>query len=90
MPKRYSLYEAKARFSAIVRQVRQGQPVIVTVHGKPAVEIRAVADSGEDLEARLTTLVDRGILIRPPTQASPLRMIARRPGGLARFLAERD
>lgn len=41
--KTYSLYETKARLSVIVRQVRDGDSVIVTVHGEPAVEIRPVA-----------------------------------------------
>ena len=31
----YSTYEAKARFSEVLRLVRFGTPVIVTHHGKP-------------------------------------------------------
>lgn len=36
------LSEAKARLSEVVRQVRQGEEVIVTVDGEPAVRITRV------------------------------------------------
>src|SRR4030065_741063 len=39
----YSLYEAKAKLSAIIRRVREGRHVLVTVHGEPVAEIRPVA-----------------------------------------------
>ena len=35
MPDEYSLYEAKAKLSALVKQVREGRTVIITVHGQP-------------------------------------------------------
>lgn len=39
MPRRsFSLYDAKARFSEIVRMVREGTSVTVTVHGEPVAE----------------------------------------------------
>ncbi|MGQ0766652.1 MAG: type II toxin-antitoxin system Phd/YefM family antitoxin, partial [Gemmatimonadota bacterium] len=40
MAREFSLYEAKARLSALVRQVREGQTVVITVHGRPAAELR--------------------------------------------------
>ncbi len=48
----YSLYEAKARLSAIIRQVREGRHVLVTVRGEPVAEIRPVAREANDLAAR--------------------------------------
>jgi len=85
----YSLYEAKARFSAIVRQVREGHPVVVTLHGEPAVEIRAVSDVREGIEARLDRMAERGELVRPTGPRRSFSRIVRRPGALERFLADR-
>ncbi len=90
MAKTYSLYEAKARLSAIIRGVRQGQRVTVTVHGVPVAEIRPVAAGRSGLEARLAALADRGVLVRPADRSAEPRAAARRPGALARFLSERD
>jgi prevent-host-death family protein len=45
----WQLREAKARFSELLRQARQGEPQRITVHGRPA----AVVLSQEDYE-RLT------------------------------------
>ena len=86
----YSLYEAKAKLSAIVRQVREGRPVVITVHGEPAVEIRPVEKTEGGLEARLARLEERGVLLRRDPAAAQLASVAKRPGALARFLAERD
>lgn len=90
MPKSYSLYETKARLSAIIRQVRDGQWVTVTVHGQPVAEIRPLSTDRTGLAARLTALADRGALVRPAAGSLPPRVVTRRPGALARFLAERD
>ena len=86
----YSLYEAKARLSALVRMVREGRRVVITVHGKPAAELRPVESEETGLEDRLAQLADRGVLVRRDASARRLEPVARRPGALARFLAERD
>lgn len=85
----YSLYEAKAKLSAIIRQVREGGRVTVTLHGKPVAEIRPIAKTDGGLEARLKELESRGV-ITPAAGRVDLRPIARRPGALKRFLDERD
>lgn len=91
MDETYSLYEAKARLSAIVRQVREGGRAIITVHGEPAVEIRPIAPPPQDLAARLHWLTERGaIRPAPAAAAKPLRPIAKRPGALRRFLDDRE
>lgn len=86
----YSLYEAKAKLSAIVRQVREGRRIIVTVRGEPVAEIRPVDRSEGGIEARLASLEERGAVIR--RRPGPLRLqpVVKRPGALARFLAERE
>ena len=90
MRDRYSVYEAKAHLSAILRQVREGRTVYVTHHGEPVAEIRPVAPEAESLEQRLAQLTERGILVpAEPLPAEPVKG-PRRPGALKRFLADRD
>lgn len=86
----YSLYETKARLSAIIRRVREGHRVVVTVHGTPVAEIRPVEERPTGLAGRLAQLAESGVLIRPEAGPRRLRAVARRPGALKRFLAERD
>ena len=68
----YSLYEAKAKLSAIVRRVREGHPAIVTVHGEPAVEIRPITAATGGLAARMAHLVERGIVTHPARRGAAL------------------
>jgi prevent-host-death family protein len=87
----YSVYEAKSRFSSIVRQVREGRSVVVTLHGQPVAEIRPIVSSGATLEERLSELAERGI-VQPAATDAPGASIAvgqRKPGALRRFLEER-
>lgn len=86
----YSLYEAKARFSAIVQRVREGHRVVVTVRGQPAVEIRPLAPSTSGIEGRMHELEERGMVT--PAQADRVKLAPgkRRAGALKRFLATRD
>lgn len=86
----YSTYEAKARFSEIIRKVREGQRVIVSYHGTPVAEIRPFEPLEGDLAARLNRLEARGVILRPQGQKSLPTRVTRRTGAVARFLAERD
>ena len=86
----YSLYEAKARFSEVIRLVRQGRTVTVTYRGEPVARIRPVEGESSELEERLRRFEDAGVLRAPGDPAAPLERVARRPGALGRFLAERE
>ncbi len=85
----YSTYEAKARFSEVLRQVRQGKTVTISYRGKPAAEIRPIQREPQTLEDRIQDLERRGILVPASDPDEPIRPIAHRPGALKRFLAER-
>ena len=93
MSDEFSLYDAKANLSKIVRQVREtGESVVITVHGKPAVEIRAYKPLSSQLEQRLAQLEDRGEIL--PSKGSPRDYVfkpraERKRGALRRFLDER-
>ena len=86
----YSIAEAGARFSEVVRRVRGGRTVIVSYRGDPVAEIRPIERGQETtLDERLEDLRRTGCLVPPKNPGQPLRPVARRPGALARFLAER-
>ena len=86
----YSTYEAKARFSEIIRLVREGRTVQVSYHGKPVAEIRPIEEKTKSLEEHLEELERRGVIV-PAANPGPFRPgpVARRPGALQRFLDER-
>ena len=86
----YSLYEAKAKLSAIIRRVREGRLVVVTVHGEPVAEIRPVEKGEGDLGARLARLIEGRIVVPAKRRGTAFRPVTRKPGALARFLADRD
>ncbi len=91
MPITYSIYEAKARFSEVIRQVRDGKTVTVSYRGEPVAEIRSIPQETKlTLDERLRDLERRGSLVRSSMARRTVEPVERRPGALARFLAERD
>jgi len=91
MSKSYTLYDAKAHFSQVIREVRAGEIVTVSYRGEPVAEIRAVQKSKTALlEQRIEALRRSGEIIPPETSNFEFKAVAHRPGALARFLAERD
>jgi 16S rRNA (cytidine1402-2'-O)-methyltransferase len=72
----YPLYEAKARLSSLVRQVREGRSVVITVHGEPVAELRpyqpperppqTLAERIKELEALSRREAQTQLLIETP------------------------
>ncbi len=97
MPEEYSIYDAKAKLSALVRQVREsGQTFVITVHGEPVAELRPIekVERKQTLEERVAELTKLGA-IKPsgrPKGERPKFQLGKtaRPGALQRFLDERD
>ena len=93
MKRVYSLYEAKAKLSEIIREVRERRvTVVVSYHGRPVAEIRALdeADDADPLAARIRELEATGEVIRGKGNPLDMKNVTRRPGALKRFLEERD
>jgi prevent-host-death family protein len=90
MAQTYSAYEAKARFSEIIRKVRAGQRIIISHRGREVAEIRPLAIRDGGLANRLERMEEEGIV--GPRSAPPgrLRPLARKPGALIRFLESRE
>ena len=94
MPREFSVYEAKKRLSEILRGVRErGERYVVTYHGEPIAEIGPIGTAEHDgaVPARWRELEARGVIL-PAKQPGPLSVkpVAHVPGGLRRFLDERD
>ena len=91
MARTYSIYEAKARFSEVIREVREGATVTVSYRGEPVAEIRGIQRSETPtLDDRLDDLERRGALVRTRQSNHAFPTVARKPGALARFLTERS
>ena len=93
MPRKYSLYEAKAKLSSLIKQVREGESLVITVHGEPVAELRPYSAAGEpqSLEDRIAELRARGMIVSGATpDRRGLRPVKRVRGALKRFLEERD
>ena len=86
----YSTYEAKARFSEVIRKVRAGQRVVIAYRGEEIAEIRPLETRTGALEKAMARLEDQGVLGRRARRTSPLRPLARKPGALKRFLESRE
>lgn len=90
MGARYSIYEAKAKLSEIIRIVKKNKSVTITERGK---EVARVVPMGkpQTLDERIAEFERLGII--QPATADPrevIKPIARRPGGLARLFADRE
>ena len=86
----YSTYEAKARFSEILRKVRAGRRVRISYRGEEVAEIAPIEPAGRSLAASLKRLEEAGLIGPASRPAGRLRPITKRPGALARFLESRD
>ncbi len=90
MSRVYSTYEAKARFSEIIRKVRSGQRVRISYRGETVAEVAPVEASKPTIEGRLKQLEAEGAIGPNPRAVGRLKPIAKRPGALKRFLESRD
>ena len=86
----YSTYDAKARFSEVIRKVRAGRRIVVLHRGRPVAEIAPIGEQARTLAESLQRLEDEGAVVRSPAAAAERRALVRRRGALGRFLAERD
>ena len=62
----------------------------VTYRGNPVAEIRPIEPEASSLEEHFAELERRGIVIPAEEPQSPLEVGPPNPGGLARFLVERN
>lgn len=85
----YSVYEAKAKLSELLRHVKKQRRVVITERGEPVAHVVPPTKT-TGLAARLRDLQERGIVQGEGGAPSEMRRLAARPGALQRFLRERE
>jgi prevent-host-death family protein len=88
MARSYPVHEAKAKLSEILRRVKRGRSVTISERGRGIAQVVPVT-RGRDLAARLDDLERDGLIRRGRGGIKTIVPLARRRGGLARFLASR-
>ncbi len=89
MARAYSVHEAKARLSELLRRVKAGRSVVISERGKPIARVVPI-EPAEDVESRLVEMKRAGLLVHGGGSRDALRPIARKPGALKRFLESRE
>jgi prevent-host-death family protein len=71
--KRASVTEARNNLSALLDQVKEGETILITEHGKPVARLEPMPkfNSKDADEARIADLERRGIVIRHGTGKIP-------------------
>jgi prevent-host-death family protein len=81
--------EAKAQFSAILRDVRAGHEWVITERGSPIAKLVPIAAEERPLEERVRRLVEAGVIEREHREPRNLPPPLPLPKGLAqRWLRE--
>ncbi len=89
MAKTYSIYEAKAKLSEIIRIVKKQQTVTITERGREVARVVPVTKS-ETLEERIETLTQMGSIHKNPGSHREIQPIVHLPGTLKEFLDSRE
>lgn len=88
---KYSIYEAKARLSEVIRHAKARRRVIITERGIPVAEVVPYAEeASESLSRRIAGLSNRGAIVprKEPFRPQPVCI---RKGAVRRFLSrDRD
>jgi prevent-host-death family protein len=85
----YPLHEARAKLSEILRRVKQGRSVTISERGRIIARVVPIEEP-RTLSSRLRRMEADGVLVRRPRKPGAIRPVARRPGGLRRFLRSRE
>ena len=88
MANQYSIYEAKAKLSELLRCVKAGKEIVVTERGNPIARLIPYVEE-QTLKGRLERLISAGS-IHPRSYSGEMPGGVERPGGLKRFLKERE
>jgi prevent-host-death family protein len=85
---KYSIYEAKARLSEVIRMVKARRRVTITERGMPVAEIIPYTpDRPESLSERITKLAGTGAIL-PSDEPFLPKPLTVRSGAVERFLQQ--
>lgn len=85
----YSTYEAKAKFSELLRKVKKNKRVIITSRGNPIAELVPFENSNESTLERLGRLEQQGVVDGDTRIRDPFDALEKSNGALKRFLSSR-
>ncbi len=86
---------AKNNLSALIREVQQGETIVITDRGRPVARLEPVADGG-DQDDRIRALVDDGLVALPRKAADasvldlPMPTVVPGPSAVDYLLEERE
>jgi prevent-host-death family protein len=90
-----SISNAKNNLSMLLREVQQGESIIITDRGIPVARLEPVANL-DDYEARLRGLVERGVVTLPKRRPGttllslPMPKVGAGPSAVDYLLEERE
>lgn len=86
----YSVYEAKARLSELLRVVKTRGEVVITERGKPIARVVRFEETDETLDERIGRLESAGLIqAAADSPKAPVPSPVRAKGALRRFLDDR-
>ncbi len=89
MARTYSVYQAKAKLSEVLRQVKRGRSVTISERGTEVARVVPIQPA-PDLRSRLERLEREGVMRTAVGSTEEVVPITRRPGALKRFLKSRE
>ena len=87
MSEAYSIYEAKAHLSRLLKRVKEGREIIISERGTPIAKVVPIRKE-RSYEERIAYLTSIGAI--QPARHKEIPKGIRRLGGLERFLKERE
>ncbi len=88
MARTYPVYQAKAKLSEVLRQVKRGRSVTISERGTEVARVVPIQPA-PDLRSRLERLEREGVM-RTAVGSTEEVVPTRRPGALKRFLKSRE
>ncbi|MBN2717800.1 MAG: type II toxin-antitoxin system prevent-host-death family antitoxin [Deltaproteobacteria bacterium] len=82
----YSTYDAKAKFSELLRKVKKNKKIVITSRGIPIAELVPFSNENENTLERLSRLEQQGVIDGDTRVRDPFEPIEKSSGALKRFL----
>ena len=87
--KEFSVFEAKNKLSQLIRLVSSSGPIIITNRGEPVAQIIPFQKE-ETIEGRFNRFEQSGRIQNKLAREGKLWKANKKPGAVARFLADRN
>ena len=90
-----SISNAKNNLSSLIREVMQGNSIVITDRGRPVARLEPVSDLGE-IDARIRALVEDGLVALPRKEPDasvldlPMPSVVAGPSAVDYLLEERE